>query len=74
MFKFVKKFFEAVGVASVVFVVSIGLFYALDATPEMAWSQSKDTCVRVLKHGKRVPNGCQLVADGKLSAERYTVR
>lgn len=61
--------------AAVIFLgIAGGLFSFWDLTPEMAWSQSKNRCVKVMQQGKVVPNGCQLVADGKLKAEMYFVK
>ena len=56
-------------------VLSVGvLFYMVDSTPEMAWSQSADQCVSVTQQGEKIPNGCELVARGKIRAERYIVK
>ena len=61
-----------------VLVVSIGilggLFHLWDSTPEMAWSHSKNRCVGVTQQGKVIPGGCQLVAEGKMRAEKYFVK
>lgn len=74
MFKFLKKMFEVIGISMSMVVISLGIFYALDSVPQMAWSQAKDTCVSVTKFGKKIPNGCRLVSEGKIRAELYPVQ
>lgn len=49
------------------------LFFVYDTTPEMAWSHSQNRCVHVTQQGKKIQNGCKLVLQGKLRAERYIV-
>lgn len=62
--------------AATIFLVGVGavLFYAIDSTPEMAWSHSKNRCVSVTQRGETIPNGCARIARGELRAERYYVK
>lgn len=61
--------------ATIVFMVlATALFQMWDSTPEMAWSHSQERCVSVMQQGKVVPDGCTLVAQGQLKAERYIVK
>lgn len=50
------------------------LFIAWDTTAEMAWSYSKNKCVRVTYKGEVLENGCKLVSGGTLKAETYYVK
>ncbi len=63
-------------VAALVFTGSslLAFYYMIDSTPEMAWSQSKNRCVRVIHRGNEVPNGCERVDRGELRVESYTVK
>ena len=67
----VKSALAGVGLTVLSVVV---LFKMIDSVPAMAWSQSTDSCVSVTQQGELIPNGCELVARGKLRAERYIVK
>ena len=71
MYKILK---DCVAAVFVICLLVSGLFLVWDSTPEMTWSQSKDRCVSVTQWGKKIPDGCQMVAKGKLTAERYVIK
>lgn len=69
-----SSFFTDLFLISFVAVAVGAIFTIWDSTPQMAWSHSLNKCQAVTRMGKLIPNGCQKVAKGEITAERYFVR